>query len=352
MKRIFYVLVIVVVAFTFYFYWQTEDTETNLSSNGNKNSNVIPATGLMPITSDRDGNQKIYLMGKGGTFLEKITDTAEKEWGPVIYESGNKLAFFSEKDEYSTISLFLIDRQDRKIIAITHGIPRSMKFSPDGNLIAHLEDASEINQSHDLYLVSVSSGKSERVASGVREYIWNDSSDGIIYTTRESNESIVKTRILTRSIEEDVSLGLENEIAEGGVAPLYLSSTKKILFLDASSEFLKLVSITQRGEKQTELFTIKIRPQEQVDYYMELNLAENSIILNIFSEQVLLDSLLLSLNDEIVRKIELEAESLWWYGSESVIYNKQDQNGKNQIWIKENIDAEEQQITNQGNNWL
>jgi len=353
MKYLVTILIIIVLAAggTYFFFLNKPEGKVNFVS-VNSNFSLSSAAGLISFVSNRDGNDEIYLTDSSGLFFNRITETAEREYGPKLSLSSNQIAFFSQSSDYTGIYLFSLSTEEKRLLNITRGFPRSLKISPDDRRLAFLEDFSSKKATGDLYLVDLQTGKVERVASEVQDYNWSSDSNNIIYAIKDPLASITDTKLLFRTIDEKGTLLDEIELFKGGVAPIYLMTSKKIIFLDVKGEFLQLISMTLRGENQKELFTIRIRPQENSSYFMDVNSANNEVLLNIYSDQLLIESLIVSLEEQSVKKLELEANNLEWGSGEAIVYTTEDQSNNSQIWFREGPNSESYQITKEMNNWF
>lgn len=309
----------------------------------------------LAFISDRDGNKEVYLANQELSVFIRITQSSQEELLPVYFELSETIAYFSQEGEIYSLWLFTFQQQEKRLLSITRDFPLELKFSPDGRWLTLLEEAaisddSSFEGGNALFLINTQNGKTERIAKGVTDFLWSPDSNSIIYTQVDPL-SIVQTKLFSRSIQEN-TLSQATELASGIVAPVFLSVPRKILGLDVSDEFLRLVSFTLRGEGQEELFKIKIRPQEKTRYVMYLSPLEDQIILQILSEKVLFESLIISLKDKTVKTLDFEATKLIWKKDGRIIYNLNDQTGNPELWLKENPDAPSFLLTSLGSNWL
>lgn len=344
------ILALLVIGSTFYLNTR-ERPQVRVLSSADSNSGTLPGANLVAFVSDRDGNNEIYLTDEDFSFFTRVTETLPEESLPAFSDSAHQLAFLSQDGDLFSIWLFSVDRKEKQLLSITRGIPKDLKFSPDGQWLTLLEDSSEKEESNDLFVINTQDGKTERVASKVENFQWSSDSKTIIYT-QKNPQSIVQTKIEARNISADEKLAQASELFTGGTAPVFLSRSKEVLFLDVTKEFLRLVSMSLRGENQKELFKIRIRPQEKTKYTMQLSPLEDQIILQIFSEQFLLESLIISLKEQSVKTLDLKASKLKWGKEGRIIYNMKDQTGNLQLWVREQPEADAYQITTIGNNWL
>src|SRR2546430_17541717 len=58
-----------------------------------------PAAGQIAFTSERDGDQEIYLMHADGSGVTRLTSNPARDFWPVWSSDGTKIAFVSDRDD-------------------------------------------------------------------------------------------------------------------------------------------------------------------------------------------------------------------------------------------------------------
>ena len=91
---------------------QNPATETMTS---NKSVAAIFLAGCIAFTSDRDGNNEIYLMNPDGSGQTRLTDNGAQDYFPTWSSDGTRIAFVSDRDGNNEIYVMKADgsRQTR-----------------------------------------------------------------------------------------------------------------------------------------------------------------------------------------------------------------------------------------------
>lgn len=103
------------------------------------------AAGQVAFTTDRDGNDEIYLVNADGTGLRRLTTHPAADLQPTWAPDGSKLAFASDRGGISNI--YVMDANGKNIINLSQGggddfLPA---WSPDGSKIAFVRDVGGAN---------------------------------------------------------------------------------------------------------------------------------------------------------------------------------------------------------------
>lgn len=113
----------------------------------------LPVVAQLAFTSDRDGNNEIYLMDSDGSNIIRLTDDPANDWAPAWSPDGNWIAFTSDRDGDAEIYIMRADGTDvRKLTDIT-AYDCCADWSPDGTKIAFNSNYPEGDQ--DIYVINV-----------------------------------------------------------------------------------------------------------------------------------------------------------------------------------------------------
>jgi Tol biopolymer transport system component len=90
------------------------------------------------FSSDRDGNDEIYVIGIGGTGITKLTSSPAKDLDPSFSPDGSRIVFDSDRD--GPVAIFAMDVDGTDAVNLSkpkrpgHIFP---SWSPDGSVIAY-----------------------------------------------------------------------------------------------------------------------------------------------------------------------------------------------------------------------
>ena len=98
---------------------------------------ILPLSGEIAFSSDKDGDSEIYLMNADGTSLRQLTENEGVDYPSSWSPEGRKLAFISDRAGTSEIFVMEIDGSG-SVIQLTDDSGRNFEpiWSPDGRKIA------------------------------------------------------------------------------------------------------------------------------------------------------------------------------------------------------------------------
>ena len=98
---------------------------------------ILPLSGEIAFSSDKDGDSEIYLMNADGTSLRQLTENEGVDYPSSWSPDGRKLAFISDRTGTSEIFVMEIDGSG-SVIQLTDDSGRDFEpiWSPDGRKIA------------------------------------------------------------------------------------------------------------------------------------------------------------------------------------------------------------------------
>jgi len=135
----------------YYFALKTGDEVPTWSSL----SNVPSARTLLPskiaFTSDRDGNDEIYVMDSDGANQTRLTNNAAADSTPCWSPDGSRIAFASNRDGNDEIYVMKANGTNQTRLTNSAASDSQPSWSPDGSRIAF---TSERDGNNEIYLMS------------------------------------------------------------------------------------------------------------------------------------------------------------------------------------------------------
>ena len=101
------------------------------------------ATGRIAFTSNRDGNNEIYLMDADGTNLTQLTNNTASDINPEWHPKGCKIAFSSDRD--GDFEIYVMDADGTNVTQLTNNTAADgcQCWSPNGSRLAFCSDRDE-----------------------------------------------------------------------------------------------------------------------------------------------------------------------------------------------------------------
>lgn len=107
---------------------------------------AVSSTGKIAFTSDRDGNQEIYVMDANGSNQTDLSNNTANDLKPAFSADGTRIVFVSERDGNDEIYVMNADGTGQTRLTNDPGLDDRPSFSPDGSKIVFTSDRNGFNQ--------------------------------------------------------------------------------------------------------------------------------------------------------------------------------------------------------------
>jgi Tol biopolymer transport system component/protocatechuate 3,4-dioxygenase beta subunit len=146
---------------------------------------VVPGDRIA-FSSDRDGNDEIYVMNANGTDLRRLTNNQAKDWFPTWSPNGQQITFMSD------FNIYVMNADGSELTRLTNqGLNWFPIWSPTGHFIAFHATRDNGN---DIYVVNVGSSDLKRLTNHPANDwfpIWSPDGQWIIFASnRDGNFEI------------------------------------------------------------------------------------------------------------------------------------------------------------------
>ena len=196
-------------------YLWSGDTLTRLTSNAFAEGDPHVAAGHLVFTSDRDGDNEIYIGDVRATTVRRLTTDPASDGEAAMHPSDDRIVFVSTRS--GTPRLWTMDTLGGSLAALATGsdtfIPeRAPAWSPQGDRIAFTSARTGTSQ---VFVVSGLGGVATQVtaeAGGAFDPAWSATGSHIIYvsaagTPRLRSVVVVDGRTADYAVAADTSLG-------------------------------------------------------------------------------------------------------------------------------------------------
>ena len=119
-----------------------------------------PTTEKIAFTSNRDGNNEIYIMNPDGTEQTNLTQHEASDFQPAWSPTGAQILFASTREGRSNLYLMDADGTNVKKVFDDFGSRLAPAWSPDGRQISYVRD----DGARELYIASLDKKIEKRVA--------------------------------------------------------------------------------------------------------------------------------------------------------------------------------------------
>lgn len=101
-----------------------------------------PDSERMAFSSDRDGQNEIYVMDRDGSNQTNLTNNSSEDYRPSWSRDGSRIAFVSWRDNAQHEQIYVMDEDGTNTIRLSDGTANDTRpsWSPDGTQLAFASD--------------------------------------------------------------------------------------------------------------------------------------------------------------------------------------------------------------------
>lgn len=232
------------------------DSSIQITTDGFNDTDPKGAASLLVFTSDRDGNQEIYIADTLGAVQHRVTKNAASDFEPALSPQGDLIAFASNRSGLPRVWIVpapaLSDTGFPTATALVTGTDASVPeqspaWSPDGSQLAFTSTRTGTSQ---VFVVAAAGGNATQVsheAGGAFSPIWSADGKSIVYQSGTGLPAIVSVTIASGAVKQlasdtlgigepacsaSICLGVTNPTdTTGAIVAFSLSSTKTTVVL-------------------------------------------------------------------------------------------------------------------------
>lgn len=187
------------------------DSSIQITNDAGNDTDPRSAASLLVFTSDRDGNQEIYLSDTLGAVQHRVTKNAASDFEPALSPQGDLIAFTSNRTGLPRVWIVpapaLSDTGFPTATALNTGadatVPeQSPAWSPDGSQLAFTSTRTGASQ---VFVVAAAGGSATQVsheAGGAFLPIWSADGTSIIYQSGTGLPAIQRVDINSGAVTQ------------------------------------------------------------------------------------------------------------------------------------------------------
>ncbi|MGD8718768.1 MAG: DUF5050 domain-containing protein [Candidatus Zixiibacteriota bacterium] len=205
-------------------------------------------SGKIVFTSDRDGNQEIYIMNADGTAVARLTNDKAYDDQPFLSPDGKSVVFVSNRDGNNEIYVVGADGKGLKRLTDTDYPEIDPAYTPDGKWIIYTSMA---EGDKDVWRLSVATGDVEELVTGDGDqFMARAAADGtLVYVQNGGDEEVmIRTGGVTKNLSS--SPGVDT-------MPSFSADGKVVYFTSSRGGDYDLYCINRDGSDLREIVTLE-----------------------------------------------------------------------------------------------
>jgi Tol biopolymer transport system component len=146
--------------------------------------------GKIVFTTNRDGNQEVYVMSADGSNVARLTNNKAYDDQPALSPDGSTVVFVSNRDGNNELYLVGVDGKGLRRLTDTPYPEIDPSFTPDGGGVIY---TSMVEGDKDIWRLNVADGSAEALVTGEGDqFMGRMAADGaLVYVEDGGDEEVV-----------------------------------------------------------------------------------------------------------------------------------------------------------------
>ena len=305
--------------------------------------------------SDQDSQLNLYWMDREDGEKDLLADKA-LDYAPAFMFGFKEVIFFSRQSGFTEIWRYDTSTGRYDLITATTSYPLYHKISPNGKKMVYLEynkaSEDEVSVFGPIYLVDLVSGRTQLINNNASFPEWDSDSKFIIYSAK-SEPDLGDYKICLRDLNQQGTLGEEQDIYQGGISPLYFSSKQEIIFTKLDSETIEIAKMNLYSQEATVITDFEFSKEEGLVMNYQLSPDQTRLL---FTRTMLggdnyEEIWVVGINGRNPKKLVKYGHApVWSRVDNKIIYTKSGY--QEDIWVMDVTGLNQVKLTSQGNNWF
>ena len=169
----------------------TRSTSSSIANLDPLSDGQVTALGLIVFSSDRDGNNEIYVTDASGSKISRLTNHLASDTHPSWSPDGQRIVFTSDREGNQDIFVMTIDGSDQINVSQDPGEDYDPVWSPDGTKILF---TSERETGREVFVMNLNGSGQDRLSNNAGRQnstaAWSPDGEKIAFTSYQGDLNI------------------------------------------------------------------------------------------------------------------------------------------------------------------